>query len=105
MLILFFRDVTLSAGFVVPDVSNEHSAPATSGTAKAAAERHVPILGNTAVIRTKPATSFAIPTVKEISTHIRSFSIQHFRIRFLTTSISSCLSDDGQSNRNTFNIL
>jgi hypothetical protein len=29
-LILFFRYVTLSAGFVVPDASNEHSAPATS---------------------------------------------------------------------------
>jgi hypothetical protein len=60
------------------------------------------ILGNTAVIRSKPATSFATPTVKEISTHISSFSIQHFWISFLTTSTSSCLSDDGQSNRNTF---
>jgi hypothetical protein len=60
------------------------------------------ILGNTVVIRSKPATSFTTPTVKKISTHISSFSIQHFWIRFLTTSTSSCLSDDGQSNRNTF---
>jgi hypothetical protein len=58
------------------------------------------ILGNTAVIRSNPATSFATANVGNHTKN--SFSIQHFWIRLLSTSTSSCISDDGQFNRNTF---
>jgi hypothetical protein len=101
---LVFRDVTLSRRLlsslpfqtnVVPLQLREPRRQRQKVTA-----RKTWIVGNTAVIRSKPATSFATPTVKEISTHISSFSI-HFWVRFLTTSTSSCFSDDGQSNRNT----